>query len=66
MWQTLLYQNPPKSWLNARLKSDIDNLYIDKLNTAPIDLGMLCNVVKKNDVIKKIVYDELVTAIKKS
>ena len=33
--------------MNARLKSDIDDLYIDKLKTAHIDLSILCNVVKK-------------------
>ena len=54
MWQTLLYQFLLKSWLNARLKSDIDDLYIDKLKTAHIDLGILCNVVKKFMLLKRL------------
>ena len=38
----------------ANLKSDIDNLDIDKLETVSIDLSKL------SDVVQKTVYDELV------
>ena len=37
----------------ANLKSDIDDLDIDKLKTVPADLSKLSNVVK-NDVFKKL------------
>ena len=44
----------------ASLKSDVKISNIDKLlETTPIDLSKLSNLVK-NDVVKKTVYDELV------
>ena len=44
------------------LKTEVDKLNIDKLATVPVDLGKLSNVVK-NDVVKKTVYDKLVTKV---
>ena len=44
------------------LKSDIDDLDTDKLKTVPVDLCKLSNVVE-NDVVKKIVYDELIKKV---
>ena len=46
------------SSLNS-LKSEIDKLDIDKLETTPANLSKLSDLVKI-DVVKKIVYDELV------
>ena len=46
------------SGLNS-LKSKADKLDVDKLETTPVDLRKLSNVVK-NDVVKKTEYDELV------
>ena len=44
------------------LKTEVDKLDIDKLVPAPTDLSKLSNVVK-NDVVKKDVYDKLVTKV---
>ena len=44
----------------TNLKTEVDQLDIDKLVTVPVDLSKLSNVVK-NEVVKKIVYDKLVT-----
>ena len=44
------------------LKSEIDKLDIDKLETAPVDLSKLRDVVK-NEVVKKTLYDELVKKV---
>ena len=41
---------------------DVDELDTDKLITVPVELRKLSNIVK-NYVIKKIVYDELVTKV---
>ena len=41
------------------LKSNIDDLNINKLKAVPVDLRKLSNTVKSDDV-KKTVYDELV------
>ena len=41
------------------LKSDFDRSEIDKLETSPVDLSELSNVVK-NEVVKKDVNDKLV------
>ena len=49
------------SGLNS-LKSKVDKLDIGKLETAPVDLSKLSNVVQ-NDVVKKNEYDELVKII---
>ena len=46
----------------ANLKTKIDKLDTDKLKTVPIDLSKLTNVVK-NDVVKKLVYDKVVTKV---
>ena len=46
----------------ANLKTEVDKLDTEKLKTVPFDLSKLSNVVK-NDVVKKIVYDKLVTKV---
>ena len=44
----------------ATLKTEVDKLDIDKLMSVPVDLSRLSDVVK-TDVVKKDVYDKLVT-----
>ena len=46
----------------ASLRTEVDNLDIDKLTPAPNDLAKLSNVVK-NDVIKKTEYKKLVAKV---
>ena len=46
----------------ANLKSEVDKLDIDKFVPVPNDLSKFSNFVK-NDVIKKDVYDKLVTKV---
>ena len=46
----------------ANLKTQVDNLDIDKLVPVPINLSKLSDVVK-NDVAKKTVYDKLVAKV---
>ena len=46
----------------ANLKTEVDKLDIDKLGTVPLDLSKLSNVVK-NDVVKKVDYNKLVTKV---
>ena len=46
----------------ASLKSEVDKLDIDKLAPVPVDLSKLSDVVK-NDIVKKTVYDKLVTQV---
>ena len=46
----------------ANLKTEVYQLDIDKLVPVPTDLSKLSNVVK-NDVVKNIVYDKLVTEV---
>ena len=46
----------------ASLKTLVDKIDIEKLKTVPIDLSKLSKVVK-NEVLKKAVYDELVTRV---
>ena len=46
----------------TNLKTEIDKLDIDKLVPVPVDLSKLSDVVK-NDVVKKDVYDKLVTKV---
>ena len=46
----------------ANLKTEVDQLGINKLVPAPVDLSKLSNVVK-NDVVKKDVYDKLVAKV---
>ena len=47
---------------SANLKTEVDKLDIDKLVPVPADLSKLSDVVK-NDVVKKDVYDKLVTKV---
>ena len=46
----------------ASLKTEVDKLDIDKLVPVPVDLSKRSDVVK-NDVVKKNVYDKLVTKV---
>ena len=46
----------------SSLKSEVDKLDIDNLVPVPVNLSKLSDVVK-NDVVKKDVYDELVTKL---
>ena len=46
----------------ANSKTELDKLDIDKLKPVPTDLSKLSNVVK-NDVVKKDVYNKLVTKV---
>ena len=46
----------------ANLRTEVDKLDIDKLVSVPVDLNKLSNLVKI-DVVKKEVYDELVTKV---
>ena len=43
----------------ATLKSEIDMLDIDNLETVPVDLSKVSDEAK-NDVVEKVVYNELV------
>ena len=47
----------------ANLKTEVDELDIEKLAPVPVDLSKLTDVVK-NDVVKKAVYDKLVAKCK--
>ena len=49
---------------SANLKTEVDKLDIDKLVPVPTDLSQLSNVVK-NDVVKKNVYNKLVSKVDK-
>ena len=46
----------------ASLKTEVDQLDIDKMTSVPIDLAKLSNVVK-NDIVKKTEYDNLVNKL---
>ena len=46
----------------ANLKTEVDKLDIDKLVPVPTDLSKLSDVVK-NDVVKKVDYNKLVTKV---
>ena len=46
----------------ASLKTEVDQLDIDKLVPVPVNLSKLSDVVK-NDVAKKTVYDKLVEKV---
>ena len=46
----------------ASLKTEVDELDIDKLTAVPVDLSKLSDMVK-NDVVKKPVYDKLVAKV---
>ena len=49
----------PKKVNLVSIKSEIDKLVIDKLNTTPGNLSKLSSAVK-NEVLKKTVLDELI------
>ena len=44
------------------LKAEIDKMDVDKLKAVPVDLSKRSNVVN-NDIVKKSVYDKLVTKV---
>ena len=46
----------------ASLKTEVDKIDAGKLKAVPVDLVKLSNVVK-NDVVKKIEYNKLVTKV---
>ena len=46
----------------SSLKSKVDELHIGKLETTPVDLNKLNNVIK-NDIVKKTEYGELVKKV---
>ena len=46
----------------ASLKTEVDKIDAEKLKTVPVDLSKISNVVN-NDVVKKTVYDKLVTKV---
>ena len=46
----------------AALKSEVDEINVDKLKTVPVDLAKLTNAVE-NDLVKKTVYNTKVTSI---
>ena len=48
----------------ARLKSEVDKSDADKLKAFPDDLNKLINVVD-NDIVKKTLWDKLVTKVNK-
>ena len=52
----------PKNVDLARLKSEIDKLDIGKLETTPVDLSKLSDVVK-NQVVKRTVFDKLLKKV---
>ena len=46
----------------AALKSEVDKIEVDKLKTAPVDLGKLTNAIE-SDLAKKNVYNTKITSI---
>ena len=46
----------------AVLRAEFDNIDVDKLKTVSVDLSKLSNVVK-NEIVKKTVYDKLVSKV---
>ena len=46
----------------ASLETEVDKLDVDRLVPIPVDLAKLSNVIK-NDVVKKIDYNKLVTKV---
>ena len=46
----------------ANLKSEIDKIDVEKLETVPVDLSKL-SIVVNNEVVKKTVYDKLVSKV---
>ena len=45
-----------------KLKAEIDRIDVDKLETVPVDLSKLSNVVN-NEVVRKTVHDKLVAKV---
>ena len=54
--------NLASKWKLPKLKAEVVKIDIDKSKTVPVDLCKPSNVVN-NDVVKKTVYDKLVTKI---
>ena len=54
--------NLPSKLSLARLKGEVHKKDIGKLRTVPVNLSNKSNVVN-NDVVKKIVYDKLITTV---
>ena len=46
----------------ASVKTEVEKIDLDKLKTVPVDLSKLSNVVK-HEVVRKTVYDKLVTKV---
>ena len=46
------------------LKAEINKIDVDRLNTVPVDLSKLSNVIN-NKVVKKFAYDKLVAKVNK-
>ena len=61
MWHVDISSFALKTNLST-LQTEVDQLNIDKLVSVPTDLSKLSNLVK-NDVVKKDVYDKLVTKV---
>ena len=61
MWHVDISSFALKTNLST-LQTEVDQLDIDKLVSVPTDLSKLSNLVK-NDVVKKDVYDKLVTKV---
>ena len=61
MWHVDISSFALKTNLST-LQTEVDQLDIDKLVSVPTDLRKLSNLVK-NDVVKKDVYDKLVTKV---
>ena len=61
MWHVDISSFALKTNLST-LQTEVDQLDFDKLVSVPTDLSKLSNLVK-NDVVKKDVYDKLVTKV---
>ena len=46
----------------AKLKAEINKIYIDKLKTVPVELSNLSNIIN-NEIVKKTEYDKLVAKV---
>ena len=47
----------------AKLKAEVNKIYVDKLKTVPDDLSKLSNVVNNEAVKKKTLYDKLIAKV---
>ena len=47
----------------AKLKAEVNKIYVDKLKTVPVDLSKLSNVVNNEAVKKKTLYDKLIAKV---